>query len=189
MRTLDYPYLAANPEGDTKANFSVSAHIPEDAGVPLNPDGTRPSVTLAIESETYALGLAAMEHLNENPEELASEWLTDILTDEQAAEVTDTPAESGPPAWLVDIVSEVHEPFLTFSVSMVLSVSDEADPTVITQHPVELTITAPSLQIGINALVQNLTIPRRRSELAVALSPERDDDDDDYGTNEVLVIR
>lgn len=193
MRTLDYPYLATNPEGDTRADFSLSLEVPKSIDIPLNPDGTRPSVTLAVESDTYAIGLAALELLNEDPDDFMLEWLSELLTEKQKAELTEATEQ---PAFLKETVSKIHEQFLVFSTQMTMTVTATAsssDPDVdaaVTESEsiVDLTLTAPSISIGMKALIGGLTSPQRRTSVAVSLSPERVDDDG-FDSNEVLVIR
>lgn len=195
MRTLDYPYLTANPEGDTRAVFSVSAVIGENANVPLNPDGTRPNVTLSVESDTFALGLAAMEHLNDHPEEVAFAWLAEVLSEEQMDELEALPEGASQPEFLVELMGEVHQEFLTFDTEVTMVLEPRTDPETGTVAPsVESTtnikLTAPSIRLGLEALEGNLTTARRRQQLAIAFSPVREDDyDDGFGSDEVLVIR
>lgn len=194
MRTLDYPYLTANPEGDERAVFSVSAVIGENANVPLNPDGTRPNVTLSVESDTFALGLAAMEHLNEHPEEFTYAWLSEVLSEEQMDELEALPEDAGPPEFLMELMGEVHQEFLTFSTEATMALEPMTDPETGAVIPglestTKLTLTAPSMRLGLGALEGNLTTAQRRQQLAIAFSPVREDGDDDgYGSNEVLVI-
>lgn len=175
MRTLNSAFLAANPTGDEKAIFTMSAKVPDKVNVPVNPDGTRPRITITATGNTYLEVLGALTTLHEDPEPVLEGLMACLMTeDELDAFAT---LEAAAPL-IKERFAEVTVPFTTHTLGF--EVSDGSD--------IELAITAPSATVGTQAL-HFLTKPHVLMQMAIGFCPETDDDEDDYSDNEVLVIR
>lgn len=174
MKTLDKNYLATHPSGDEKADITLSASVPVRLQLAANADGTRPQVSIRVTSDTYMNVLATLDGLHDDAEPLLAALMLELLTEEELGRFA-TLAEAGP--LIKERFAEVVVPFRTFNVSMDLD-----------GEPVDFAITAPSAEIGAQAL-HHLTKPNMLTNTAIAMCPETDDEDDDeYGSNEVLVI-
>lgn len=183
MRTLDRKYLAANPAGDEKAVISLSVPVPTNVEVPANPDGTRPRITLKATGDTYALVLAALQHLHEDDgEELFEALIYDVVTEEEL-EAFSSMEEAAP--LLNERVHTVSAPFRTFAwnAAMVLEGADGKEQ----ESSVDFELISPSLGVGIPAITA-LTKPQTLTNVAISFSPVLEDDDEDYASNEVLVV-
>lgn len=53
VKTLDKNYLATHPEGEEKADITLSASVPRSMDLPLNPDRTRPHNIIGVTGNTY----------------------------------------------------------------------------------------------------------------------------------------
>lgn len=188
MRTLDMPYLNTHPEGDEKAVFTVSATISERHNVPLNPDGSRPAVSLSVTSPTYGTALSVLQGLNGQADEVAFSWLYEVLTDEEAEAFDALPEESDPPSFVREAFARQGEEFLTFSTEVESTVSatyEDGTQELESTETTAITITAPSIAVGMEAF-DTLTGSRSLQSLAISFSPE--ELDGEYGdSNEVLV--
>lgn len=182
MRTLDRKYLAANPAGDEKAVISLSIPVPDAVDVPANPDGTRPRITFKATGDTYGLVLAALEHLHEDEGELLVALLDFVVTDEEM-EAFNSMEEAAP--LLRERASAISTPFRTFEWEAVLTVEADGQER---ESPVAFELITPSLAVGVPAITA-MTKPRTLTNVAISFSPETDDEyDDEYGSNEVLVV-
>jgi hypothetical protein len=180
---LDRKYLAANPEGDEKAVISLSVPVPTAVEVPDNPDGTRPRITLKATGDTYGLVLAALEHLHDDDgEELFEALIYDVVTEEEIA-AFNSMEEAAP--LLNERVHAVSSPFQTFAwnAGMILEGASGAQ----TETSVDFELITPSLGVGIPAITA-MTKPQTLTNVAITFSPVIDDEDDEYASNEVLVV-
>lgn len=178
VKTLDRNYLATHPSGDEKADIELSAAVPEKMGLDLNPDGSRPQITIKVTGETYMSVLSVLDSLHDDPNPLLAGLMNELLTEEEM-EGFDSLEQAGP--LLKERFAEVTVPFKTFTVEL------EADGDDFT-----IAVTAPSAKVGAEAF-HYLTSPRLLQNTAIAICPEIDDegyydDEDDYSGNEVLVI-
>lgn len=183
MRTLDRKYLAANPAGDEKAVISLSVPVPTGVEVPDNPDGTRPRITLKATGDTYGLVLAALGHLHEDDgDELFEALIYDVVTEEEIAAFSSM-EEAAP--LLNERVHAVSAPFRTFvwNAALILEGADGQQ----SETSVDFELITPSLGVGIPAITA-LTKPQTLTNVAISFSPVIDDEDDDYASNEVLVV-
>jgi hypothetical protein len=190
MRTLDRNHLATHPAGDEKAVVSLSA-ASRDENLAPNPDGTRPQVTLRATGETYLDVLTVLAHLHEDGGE---SMLQLLLSDTVAQSRTFMARIRGRSASMIrEAAEEVVTPFRTFEAKAVFEVADEDGSA--TRQEVLLELTAPSIKIGVGAVL-HMTTPEKLMSAAIAMSPLIDDDYDDgyYDDeeeecdNEVLVV-
>lgn len=184
MRTLDRKFLAENPAGDEKAVISLSIPVPDAVDVPANPDGTRPRITLKATGDTYALVLAALQHLHDDEEgtELFMALLGDLVTDEEM-EAFDSLQEAAP--LLRERANAISAPFRTFEWTAELTIEAAGQQT---ESSIEFELITPSLGVGVPA-VTAMTKPQTLTNVAISFSPEIDDEyDDGYNSNEVLVV-
>ncbi|GAA4033435.1 hypothetical protein GCM10023063_16350 [Arthrobacter methylotrophus] len=182
MRTLDRKYLAANPAGDEKAAISLSVPVPTSVEVPANPDGTRPRITLKATGDTYALVLAALQHLHEDDgDELFEALVFDVVTEEEMEAFTSM-EEAAP--LLAERVHEVSAPFRTFTWNAALIIEGAAGEE--QESSVDFELITPSLGVGIPAITA-MTKPQTLTNVAITFSPVIDEDED-YAGNEVLVV-
>lgn len=183
MRTLDRKYLAANPAGDEKAVISLSVPVPTGVEVPDNPDGTRPRITLKATGDTYGLVLAALEHLHEDEgDELFEALIYDVVTEEEIAAFSSM-EEAAP--LLNERVHAVSAPFRTFAWNAALILEGAGGQQ--SETSVGFELITPSLGVGIPAITA-LTKPQTLTNVAISFSPVIDGEDDDYASNEVLVV-
>lgn len=183
MRTLDRKYLAAHPEGEEKAVISLSVPVPTSVDVPANPDGTRPRITLKVTGDTYGLVLAALEHLHDDDEgaELFVALVGQVVTDEEM-EAFGSLEEAAP--LLRERAHAISAPFRTFEWRAALVIETGGRET---ESPVEFELITPSLGVGIPAITA-MTKPQMLTNVAISFSPVLDDDDEEYASNEVLVV-
>lgn len=172
VKTLDKNYLATHPEGDEKADISLSASVPERMGLPLNPDGSRPQITINVIGATYLSVLQVLAALHDDPEPLLEGLVEELLTEAEVASF-DSLEQAGP--LINERFAEITVPFKTLTVS--LNVGDEE---------VKVAITSPNATVGVQAL-RHLSSPSMVQSTAIAMSPELDDEDG-YDSNEVLVM-
>jgi hypothetical protein len=173
VKTLDREYLATHPEGDEKAEITLSASVPQTMGLELNPDGTRPQISIKVTGETYLGILGVLDSLHDDVNPLLMGLMSDLLTEEEF-DAFDSLEQAGP--LLKERFAEVVVPFRTFTVQLE---TDEGN--------IDFAITAPNAKIGAEAL-HHLTSPSMLTNTAIAMSPETDDEDDDFGDNSVLVV-
>lgn len=173
MKTLDRNYLATHPEGDEKAEFSLSASVPRSMELPLNPDGTRPQITIDIKADTYLSALTALTTIHEDNNALIMGLVMEALTEDEILSF-DSLEEAGP--LIKERFAEVTVPFKTWAITLTLDDDD-----------IELAITAPSVQVGLQAL-HYLTKPNTLTNTAIAMCPEVSDDEYGYSGDEVLVM-
>lgn len=182
MRTLDRKYLAANPAGDEKAVISLSVPVPTSVDVPANPDGTRPRITLKATGDTYGLVLAALEHLHEDDgAELFVALLDEVITDEEM-EAFDSMEEAAP--LLRERAHAISAPFRTFEWKADLIVEAGGKQS---ESSIEFELVTPALGVGVSA-VTAMTKPQTLTNVAISFSPVIDDEDDEFASNEVLVV-
>ena len=172
VKTLDRNYLATHPAGDEKADIELSAAVPENMGLDLNPDGSRPQITIKVTGETYLGVLTLLDSLHDDSNPLLMGLMNDLLTEEEL-EAFDSLEQAGP--LLKERFAEVTVPFKTFAVELD---ADGEDYTI--------AITAPTAKVGAEAF-HYLTSPRLLQNTAIAMCPEIDDEDG-FGNNEVLVM-
>ena len=183
MRTLDRKYLAANPAGDEKAVISLSVPVPTSVEVPDNADGTRPRITLKAIGDIYGLVLAALQHLHEDDsDDLLEALIFDVITEEELERFASMD-EAAP--LLNERVHGVVSPFRTFSWNAAMGL-EGADGTQ-SETSVGFELVSPSLGVGLPAITA-LTKPQTLTNVAISFSPVIDDEDDDYASNEVLVV-
>ncbi|QOT19625.1 hypothetical protein [Paenarthrobacter sp. YJN-5] len=181
MRTLDRKYLAENPAGDEKAVISLSIPVTDAVDVPANPDGTRPRVALKATGDTYALVLAALQFLHDDEgAEVFEALLNDVVTEEEM-EAFSSLAEAAP--LLKERAHAISNPFRTFMWGADMTVEAAGQQT---KQLVEFEMTTPSLVVGIPAITA-MTKPQLLTNVAISFSPVLDDDEE-YGSNEVLVV-
>lgn len=173
VKTLDRAYLATHPAGDEKAEITLSASVPTNMGLELNPDGSRPQISIKVTGATYLGILGTLDSLHDDANPLLMGLMSDLLTEEEFDRF-DSLEEAGP--LLKERFADVVVPFRTFTVELG---TDEGDVT--------LAITAPTAKVGAEAF-HHLTSPSMLTNTAIALSPETDDEDDDFGDNSVLVM-
>lgn len=184
MRTLDAAYLSTHPEGDTKAEFTLSAEVPGSVDVKPNPDGTRPSISVKVSSETYMAALLILTQMHDDPSELYANWITSVLSAEQLEQLENTPEGEGAPQAIKDAVNAVHDDFLTIGLTATAIFADATGKEVTQEAHID--ITAPSVASGLSAF-DYLTSPRLLTNAAISFSPETEDDEDWGDSNEVLV--
>ena len=172
VKTLDKNYLATHPEGEEKADITLSAAVPEKMGLALNPDGSRPQITIKVIGETYMSVLALLDSLHDDSNPLLAGLMCELLTEEEM-EAYDSLEQAGP--LLKERFAEVAVPFRTFTLPL------EAD-----DEEATIAITAPSAKVGAEAF-HHLTSPQFLQSTAINLCPELDDEDG-YDSNEVLVM-
>lgn len=182
MRTLDQQYLATHPEGDEKANFTLTSLIPEHL-VPLNPDGSRQKVSVKVLADTYLAGLTLLDALREDPERILSAWLQEVLPPKELKKAAKLMKRGVRSETAQAAVEEIHEKYLAFETgaSFELTVSGKA-----TKQAAELTITAPSVIIGVQGFV-SATKPSSLQNAAIAFCPTVEDEYDEDSENTVLV--
>lgn len=176
MKTLDPTHLSTHPEGDEQAVMTLSVPVPDWSEVPLNADGSVPSVTLTATGDTYMDVLRALTEVHDqDPEDMLYELLGTVITEAELA------ALSGPEeaTELMQVrASEVVVPFRTFELTLDMSVQGPTGENV--QRDIGLKITAPSIVTGVRAVLF-LTKPRTLQQLAIAHCPavtdERDEED------------
>lgn len=173
VKTLDKTYLATHPEGDEKADITLSAAVPEKIGLDLNPDGSRPRITINVTGETYMSVLEVLTVLHDDPEPLLGGLFVELLTEAEMAAFESL--EAAAPLFN-EKFTEVAVPFKTFTVLL------EAG-----EEEVSIAITAPNAKTGVQAL-HYLTSPKMLTNTAIAMCPELDDDEYGYSGNEVLVM-
>jgi hypothetical protein len=182
MRTLDRKFLTENPAGDEKAVISLSVPVPSSVEVPANPDGTRPRITFKATGDTYGLVLAALEHLHEDDgAELFVTLVGDLVTDEEMEAFGSL--ENAAPL-LRERAYAISAPFRTFEWNAALVIESGGQET---ESSIEFELTTPSLGVGVSA-VTAMTKPQTLTNVAISFSPETDDYDDEYSSNEVLVV-
>ena len=182
MRTLDAQYLQNNPPGDERADFTFSANVPDSAGLSLNPDGTKPQVSVKVNADTFMAGLVLLGQLHDDPDELLTTWLGRQLSAAQFRKAVKMIGKGQRPDFAVEAMKKVHPEFLTFnsSASFTMQVNGAE-----VEQTVDLTITAPSIEIGIQGFV-SLTSAARLQNAAIGFCPEIEDG---YGdSNEVMLI-
>ena len=182
MRTLDRNYLAAHPAGDEKAVISLSVPVPDAVDVPANPDGTRPRITLKVTGDTYGLVLAALEHLHddEGSAELFVTLLGEVITEEEM-EAFGSLEEAAP--LLRERAYAISAPFRTFEWNAALAIEAAGQQT---ESSIEFELITPSLGVGVPAITA-MSKPQTLTNVAISFSPVLDDEDD-YDSNEVLVV-
>lgn len=151
-------FLASNPEGTTVAQIELKGILPESF-MP-NTGEAEPAVTVTMEADTYAAGLGMLAFLHDHPGDLAALWMKEALTPEQLEAVRSSPQDSES---FMAAADAVNEPYLEFSAP--LSMTIQVDGLRETTQGTTLTISAPSVRIGIN-LFHELTTPDRLSGLA-----------------------
>ena len=185
MRTLDRNFLMNNPAGDEKAKFQVTALIPEGANVPLNPDGSRPQVTIDVEANTWMNGLTAlgsMEGFSSNQEMVT--WIEQIATDAEIEKVNSAKNDKKASQLLSELARKLLPEYETFALEMNFT-GEDGQPFTVT-----IEVKAPSVAIAALAL-ESRAKNQSLMNTAIALSPETDDDEygDEYGnSNEVLMV-
>lgn len=183
MRTFDRQYLATHPLGDEKAEFTLSANVPDSAGVPLNADGSKPQVTLKVTADTYQSALTLLIQLHGDHQELVGTWLSQQLSVRQYRKAVKMADRGEKPAFVQEAADRIHTKFLTFETSAVFKTEEDG---VMKEHTVDLAITAPSVTVGMKGFV-SLTRPHNLNELAITFCPELEGDE--YGSaNEVMVF-
>lgn len=173
VKTLDRNYLATHPEGDEKAEITLSASVPQNMGLELNPDGTRPQISIKVTGETYLSILGVLDALHDDANPLLLGLMNDLLTEEEL-DAFDSLEQAGP--LLKERFATVVVPFRTFTVELETGEGD-----------VTLAIAAPSAKVGAEAL-HYLTSPSMLTNTAIAMSPEISDEDDEFGDDSVLVM-
>lgn len=182
VKTLDREYLSTHPEGDEKAKLTFSGTVPSSIPVPLNPDGTRASVTLQVIGDNYMDLIQALNALHEDEaEQFLWELFEQAITEEEAAAVS-SPEEAA--ALLKAATHEIVVPFRTFTVEMAIERTDSFGATTVSDVAFELT--TPNVNVGV-ALAMHVSETSKLSQLMISLSPETDMDDEEPG-DEVLVV-
>lgn len=183
MRTLDRKYLATHPEGDEKAVLTFTGEVPSSIAVPANPDGTRPSVTFNVTGENYMDLIQALDALHKDEaEQFLWELIEQVVTEEEAASVGSAEEAA---ALMKARTREVVAPFRTLTVEM--SIKSTTSFGITSSSDVVFELTTPSINAGI-ALAMDVSQTAKLGNLMVSLSPETDDEDDEEGRNEVLVV-
>lgn len=186
MQTLDQQYLETHPLGDEKADFTLTVKIPASAGVPLNRDGSTPQVTIRVTADTYMTALIMLGNLHDDYEDLVGTWVAQQLSRAQYRKAIKLADRGEKPAFVQAAADKIHKKFLTFETSITMSTTEEGG--VEGKHVLGLTITAPSVSIGMKGFV-SCTRPRSLQDAAIAFCPELEDEDGEYGSsNEVMVI-
>lgn len=181
MRTLDKQYLATHPAGDEKAEFTLAATTPEGM-LPLNPDGTRPQITVKVVAGTYSAALGTLSHLHDNCNQIIGAWAQTLLTPKQIAKAQRLASRGEKPDFAQEAVDRIHPEFIVFETTAVATVEAGAKTF---EQEVELTITAPSASSGVKAF-HFLTSPENLNALAVNFSPVLNDGE--YGLEEDAVL-
>lgn len=183
MRTFDRQYLATHPLGDEKAEFTLSVNVPDSAGVPLNPDGSKPQVTLKVTADTYQSALTLLVQMHEDHQELVGTWLGQQLSVRQYRKAIKMADRGEKPAFVQEAADKIHAKFLTFETSVAFTTEEDG---VDTEHTVDLAITAPSVTVGMKGFIA-LTRPHSLNELAITFCPELEGEEYGYA-NEVMVF-
>lgn len=154
-------FLASNPAGPIRAQIELEGILPDS----FKPNGgePEPAVTVTIESDTYASGLSMLSFLHDNPGDLAALWMNEILSPEQRQEVRASPENSES---FMESAAAIHEPYAVLSTPLSMTVKGVGLPEV--AHGTTLTISAPSVRIGVNLFFE-LTTADRLSRLAQGL--------------------
>ncbi len=174
MRTLNKNYLATHPLGDEKATITLHVPVPENRGLPLNADGTRPQITLVGEGDTYGILLRVLSEVRDSEGEMLLEAYMDLILSRSEFEDVESLDDAAPR--LKEIFTEVHEDFPTTTVTFEMTVEQESGA--VETHPVTIAIKSPSMELGVSAAVA-MTKPRILTQVAIELCPRADVDWDD----------
>lgn len=116
-----------------------------------------------MEADTYAAALGMLAFLHDNPGDLAALWMNEVLTPEQAEAVRAPPEDSG--SFMAEAAA-VREPYAALSAPLSMTVRIDGLPEMM--QGATLSISAPSVRVGVN-LLHELTAPERLSGLAANL--------------------
>lgn len=179
MRTLNKSWLENNPTGDEKSVITFHASRKDNFGMGLNPDGSRPQISIKSTAETHLQNLAMLQMLSDNEGiEAFSEGLVEGFLD--AAVKNGADPETLDPQKVLQTPGE----FVTAEFTLDMGGDDEQDSEDATS--VSFEITAPCALYAVQAFRKTVT-SRSLQQAAIGMCPEIDDDE--YGdANEVLIL-
>ena len=163
---LDAQYLANNPAGEEKAEFTLRTDVPDGAGVPLNPDNSRQQVEVQVVADTYMPALILLSQMHGEPQTLLGQWLTKVMTPKQAQEASEAARLGQPPVLARQIAGVNHRKPLTFDTAVRFQLDGDA-----AEHSVELRITAPSIILGVQGFTY-ITRPEAIHSLSDSFRPD-----------------
>lgn len=143
---------------------------------------------MAVTSPTYGTALAVLSKLNEQADEIGYQWLFEAMTEDEKATVNALPEDSDLPDFAREAYRREGEEFLTFTTDVTSTVTatyKDGTQEVEGTEETTITITAPSVSIGMRAF-NTLTGAGSLQSLAISFSPEVENDEYGY-SNEVLV--
>lgn len=161
MSNIDVQYLASHPADGSPARLTLTEDAPKGS---VADDGQETAVTIDVEAENYLDLLTGLEALNDEQPRLqfTARWVTSLLPPEKLGAAR---SENDPEDVLTTVVTTNHSPFISFSTALVFSGTKDLT--------INLTVTAPSIFIGMQAL-KHLTTPRLLASTAQSLCPTAD---------------
>lgn len=159
---------------DIPADFSIAAPIPASKWTQRNDDGSRQNVTIAVKGGTVRTALQVLSSIND-----AEAYLEAATGDSDLPEDLETLPDSEQTELFNKFIDEIHTPFLVTEISIQVDYVDTSVPSDV----VEITVTAPTVRIGAEAIMA-ITTDSYLSKIASGFMPQSDDDIDEYDDNE-----
>lgn len=136
----------------TKPAFTLKHDLPDHLGIPRQPDGSLPQVVVSVEAESMEIAVSAIHALHANAMDFSVAWMRTLLTEEELAELEASKGEDIPNS-AIAAGERIHDPFLTYSHTADI---DELLEDGVTRHEAVITVTAPSLLLGVRSILEML---------------------------------
>lgn len=130
--------------------FTLKHDLPDHLGIPRKPDGSLPQVVVSVDAENMDIAVSAVHALHANVMDFSVGWMRTLLTADELAELAATEGEDIPESALA-AGARVHDPFLTYTHTADI---DELLEDGVVRHKAVITVTAPSLILGIRSILE-----------------------------------
>lgn len=132
-----------------KPTLSLHQDLPDYMGVPRRPDGSLSRVSVTVDAEDIQSAIMALGHLRDNITTYGKDWIRLVLSDEEKSDLAFT--EGPVPDYAMEAVQRIHDEFLELKADVDFNL---LLPAGVTACRTKVTITAPSIMIGMQVFLE-----------------------------------